>query len=28
LLERARQIELAAGRGERHIGVKFPKTPD
>ena len=28
LLERARQIELAAGRGERHIGVKLPKTAD
>jgi UPF0176 protein len=28
LLERARQIELAAGRGERHIGVKLPKTQD
>jgi UPF0176 protein len=28
LLERARQIELAAGRGERHIGVKLPKTAE
>jgi len=28
LLERARQIELAAERGERHIGVKNPKSAD
>ena len=28
LLERARQIELAAERGERHIGVKSPKTAE
>ena len=26
LLERARQIELAAGRGERHVGVKSKKS--
>jgi UPF0176 protein len=26
LLERARQIELAEARGERHIGVKQPKA--